>query len=338
MRVLVTGAMGFIGSHVVDALVRDGHDVVGLDSLDKSRHPDGQPGYLSAGARYVSADLRSDLVLKLMAPEAVVHLAALGGVARAAREPAEVIDANVLGTVNLVETIRERWNVNVAILISSFSVYGSGYTYQCLACSAKRDASRSREQLDRGQYEVICDKCGGNTGITPIAINAPLLPLETYGATKLAQERAFVKANTCCNVRILRLSSVYGSRMQLHGAEATILGHIIGQIQKGVGPSFFEDGKQTRDWVWVGDVVDSVRMALGRKGEAITNVCSGHATSLLDAARMAASIIGVDVEPVVVGGHRAGDMRHCLGDPSQMQLLIGRSSTKLDDGLQQWLR
>ena len=232
--------MGFIGSHIVDALVRDKHEVVGLDSLDETRHPDGQPGYLSAGARYVVTDLRVGLSLEALdPPEAVIHCAALGGVARAAREPGEVIDANVLGTVSLADVIRRCWRVKMAIMLSSFSVYGSGYTYKCPNCGAKRNAQRSVEQLKTGRYEVICKDCDHDTNITPITTDAPLLPLETYGATKLTQERAFTRENTRCDTRILRLSSVYGPRMQLHGAEATILGQIVGQVKKGIGPSFF---------------------------------------------------------------------------------------------------
>jgi len=333
MKVLVTGGAGFVGSHIVDALRDARADVVCLDSLEPGVHR-GPPDYLRRDVDYRFEDLRTWVPDRTFDDvEAVVHLAALGGVARAAREPATIIDANCRGTGRLVEAARSWRRLRTIVLASSFSVYGAGYTYRCPRCARESDGTRSPADLDARRFEVRCRACGADTQIQPITETARPDPLETYGASKYMQELCF-RGFTACPVSILRFSSVYGSRLRLDDGEATIIARIAGWARAGERPKLFEDGRQIRDWVFVGDVVAAILAVLGgAPAQPVTNVCSGVPTRLGEACEHIAEALGVDCPAEVVGGYRAGDMRHCLGDPSALRVLLGREPLSFKDGV-----
>jgi dTDP-L-rhamnose 4-epimerase len=332
MKILVTGGAGFIGSHVVDALAAGGADVLCLDSLDPGVHHR-IPDYLRDDVEYCFADLRHfEPDSRFDNIEAIIHLAALGGVTRAAREPANIIDANCRGTARLLEYARRWPRLRRLILAGSFSVYGSNYSYVCPDCGGKTDAGRREQDLAAGRYEVYCPKCGGEAGIVAIAESAAPAPLETYGASKYMQELC-LRGFSVCPVHILRFSSVYGRRLRLDDGEATIIARIAGWIEAGRPPQLFEDGRQIRDWVFVGDIVEAMlRILNGAAAPPIVNVCSGIPTTLSDACRFIAAAYGAACTPVLTGGYRAGDMRHCLGDPANLRTLIRREPVRFKDG------
>ena len=332
MKILITGAAGFIGSHLVDRTAGEGADVLALDSLDPDVHH-GAPEYLRDDVDYCFSDLRYvEPDSRFEDVEAIVHLAALGGVGRAAREPANIIDANCRGTARLLEHARSWPKLKRVVLAGSFSVYGSNYTYACPHCGTRTDGSRQESNLLAERYEVYCPDCGAVAEIVPIQENAPAAPLETYGASKYMQELCF-KGFDHCPVNILRFSSVYGTRLRLYDGESTIIAQMAGWIRAGQRPRLFEDGHQMRDWVYVGDLVSAVvRLLNGAQAPRVMNVCSGVGTSLAEACAAIASAYGVRCEPEVVGGFRAGDMRHCLGDPSRFKNLIGRDPVSFAEG------
>jgi dTDP-L-rhamnose 4-epimerase len=333
MKVLVTGGAGFIGSHVVDALCRSGMEVICIDCLDPGIHH-GPPGYLRPDVDYCFADLRYWTPdSRFDDVEAVVHLAALGGVSRAAREPANIIDANCRGTGRLVEAARRWGRLRTVVLASSFSVYGANYTYRCTRCGRELDGSRRTSDLEAGRFDVTCGACGTEAEILPIKESARPDPLEIYGASKYMQELCF-RGFTSCSVSILRFSSVYGPRLRLDDGEATIIARIAGWVSAGERPRLFEDGRQIRDWVFVGDVVAAVQALLaGAEAPSVINVCSGAPTTLVEACGSITDALGVDCPPEVVGGYRPGDMRHCLGDPSALRALLGREPLAFKDGV-----
>ena len=180
MKVLVTGGGGFIGSHVVDRLTNRGDDVIALDSFDPGAHRR-LPTYLRSDVRYCVSDLRHWIPdEEIRDVEAVVHLAALGGVGRAGKEPANVLGGNVGGTARLVEYARQWPRLKRIVLISSFSIYGSNYVFECDDCGQRRSATRRTEDLEAGRFEVMCDVCGGACHVLPITVDATPDPLETY--------------------------------------------------------------------------------------------------------------------------------------------------------------
>ncbi|MGH9508657.1 MAG: NAD-dependent epimerase/dehydratase family protein [Terriglobales bacterium] len=333
MKILVTGAAGFIGSHVVDTFCRAGAEVIGLDSLDPGVHQR-PPDYLRSDVRYCFADLRYwEPEASFDDVEVVVHLASLGGVSRAAREPGNILGANCLGTSRLMDAARQWPKLRRIILGSSFSVYGSNYEYVCPECHARTTAERRVEDLDQGTFDVLCPRCRSATEIQPIREVAPPSPLETYGASKYMQELCF-RGFERAPVSILRFSSVYGTRLRLDDNEATIVARLAGWIRDGVQPRLYEDGRQIRDWVLVDDLVEAiVRLAVGAQAPTVMNVCSGKPTTLLEACRYLADALGVTCEPQVIGGYRAGDMRHCLGDASHLRALLGRDPIAFQHGV-----
>ena len=332
MKALVTGAAGFIGSHIADKLVSEGFDVIGLDSLDPGVHH-GAPDYLNPKVDYCFADLRwwrpdsrfDDV-------ELIVHLAALGGVARASREPANIIEANCGGTARLVEFARGMKHLKRIVHASSFSVYGSNYSYRCTQCGATDSGKRTESDLRAGRFEVLCARCGGEMNILPIDETVTPNPLETYGSSKYMQELCF-RGFDHAPVNIMRFSSAYGTRLRLEDGEATIIAKLAGWIRANQPPQLLEDGRQIRDWVHVNDIVATV-LALARSSSAppIVNVCSGAPTRLVEACEILANVVGTDCRPDIVGGFRPGDMRHCLGDATTLRNLIGREPISFRDG------
>lgn len=332
MKVLVTGGAGFIGSHVVDALRADGADVIVVDSLDPGVYH-APPGYLRDDVDYCFADLRTwQPDSRFGDIEGVVHLAALGGVTRAAREPGNVVGANAGGTARLVEASLRWPRLRRVVLAGSFSVYGSNYAYRVPSTGRLISAHRDASALAAGHYEVRDPETGEAAEIVPITESAPPSPLEAYGASKYMQELCF-RGYAHAAVTTLRFSSVYGTRLRLDDGEATIIARLAGWVRSGERPRLFEDGRQIRDWVYVGDVVAAVLALLGgARASPVVNVCSGIPATLVEATAVLSALYGRDVEPEVVGGYRPGDMRHCLGDPAPLTRLIGRAPVAFRDG------
>jgi dTDP-L-rhamnose 4-epimerase len=333
VKILVTGGAGFIGSQIVDALVDAGADVIVVDSLDPGiwRRP---PSYLRRDVRYFFQDLRAlSPSPEFEGVEAVVHLAAIGGVARASREPAEVLDCNVGGTIQLIRQMLKWRQLRCVVLAGSFSVYGANYSYRVPSTGRILAAHRRRRDLEHGQYEVMDPATGEIAEIQAVTEVTPPNPLETYAASKWMQELAF-RGIAALPVTTLRFSSVYGPRMRLDDGEATIIARLAGWISRNESPTLFEDGRQIRDWVYVGDIVEAVESLVlgGATSPSVVNACSGVPTTLVDACSILGRVFGTMVEPQIVGGFRPGDMRHCLGDPTAFSHLLGRRPTSFADG------
>ena len=246
--------------------------------------------------------------------------------------PANVVGANAFGTARLLEAASTWRNLKRIVLGSSFSVYGSNYSYRCRRCDREFVGTRRARDLEAGRFEVFCAECEAEAEIVPICESVPPQPLEPYGASKYMQELC-LRGFAHCAVTILRFSSVYGKRLRLDDGEATIIAKLAGWIRSGVTPQLYEDGRQMRDWVYVGDVVSSIVTLLEKQPPAeVINICSGVPTSVLEACAQLAAVIGVDCEPKVVGGFRPGDMRHCLGDASRMKALLGRDPVSFSEG------
>ncbi len=273
MKILVPGGAGFVGGHLVRALRARDHDVIVFD--------------LRTGQ-----DLCSSAIPEA---DAVVHLAALGGVGLAEREPMRVARSNVYGTATLVRAMLRWATFPRVVLVSSFSVYGPN--------AASVDDTTLPD------------------------------PSELYGLTKLLQEECF--HGTGLAPAIVRGSSIYGTNMRLDDPDATIVARIARWIRDCERPRLFEDGLQIRDWVSVTDVVHGIlRLVEGDVPWPKTpiNACSGNSITLIDACRIVAQAMGSTLEPEVVGGKRPGDMRACLGDPTRFTELLGRNPVRFAEG------
>lgn len=335
MKILVTGGAGFIGSQIVDALCEQGHTVTVIDSLDPGvwQKP---PAYLRDDARYLIRDLRYGMPEDLAETEIAIHLAALGGVGRAAREPENILEGNVMGTARLVAALRSWPNLQKVFFAGSFSVYGANYQYRVPSSGRIIGADRRPADLEAGRFEIYDEQTREAAKLIPITETATPNPLETYGVSKYMQELCF-RGFSHAPVTMLRFSSVYGPRLRMSDSEATIIAKLAGAIGRGETPELFEDGRQTRDWVFVGDIIELVLRLINNQTALppIVNVCSGRPTSLLEACKVLNDVYKKKVRPQIVGGFRPGDMRHCLGDTTLFQSLLGRTPTPFQDGINQ---
>jgi dTDP-L-rhamnose 4-epimerase len=352
MRVLVTGGAGFIGSHVVDRLVERGHEVVALDNLDPQVHGEGAlfprnlerhlagDGGGGGAVEFRRGDLRDPGVAAsaLEGVDAVAHLAAAVGVGQSMYAPRYYTSVNVDGEGALLEAMaREPARYRRLVVASSMSIYGEG-AYRCEEHGALAPAPRDEARLAKGEWEVPCPVCG--RPLEPVLTNEekPLQFTSVYAITKKTQEElalCFGRAYGIPTVA-LRFFNVYGSRQALSNPYTGVAAIFMARLLSGRPPKLFEDGRQTRDFIHVSDVADAVVRSLEAEDEVsgAFNVCTGRPVSIRQVAEALARRLGVDIPPEVVGRYRAGDIRHCVGDPARAAEALGfRATTSFDDGL-----
>ena len=306
-RVLVTGGAGFIGSHLVDELLRTGHDVRVLDSLVEQVHGGAQrPDYLDEGAELVAGDVRDAELVRgaLEGIDSVVHLAARVGVGQSMYEPAEYTAANSSGTAVLLEALLDH-PVRKVVVASSMSIYGEG------AYEPAPAAERTREQLEPLP--------------TPESKEPALASV--YALTKYDQERMCLLYGAAYDVPAvaLRFFNVYGPRQALSNPYTGALAIFASRLLNDRAPVVYEDGLQRRDFVSVADVARACRLALERDGAdgRPVNVGSGRSHSVLEIAEALARVLGTEIEPELPGKFRAGDIRHCFADVSRAREALG---------------
>src|SRR6478736_3127872 len=275
--ILVTGGAGFIGSHIVDALLEAGEEVRVLDVLLPAAHRE-RPGYLDPRAEWLERDVRDDdaVVRAVQGVSAVCHQAAMVGLGVDLDDITEYAGINDLGTAVLLRAMA-RAPVPL-VLASSMVVYGEG-RYRCAEHGIVRPGPRAPEQLDAGQFEPPCPQCGRALAAEAVPEDAPLDPRNVYAATKVAQEHlcAAYARETGAPVTALRYHNVYGPRMPRDTPYAGVASIFRSALEAGRAPRVFEDGGQLRDFVHVRDVARANLAALlaPEPAPGAYNVCSG---------------------------------------------------------------
>lgn len=336
MRVLLTGAAGFIGAAIADALRGRGHDVVGVDTLLPAAHgPDAQPP-----PGVVRADVRdADALAPLLAGvDVVCHQAAMVGAGVDAADAPAYAGHNDYATSVLLAQMYAA-GVRRLVLASSMVVYGQG-GYSCPAHGPVDPLPRRRADLDAGIFEHRCPRGGEPVTWTLVAEDAPLRPRSLYAASKAAQEHyALAWADAVGGtVTALRYHNVYGPGMPRDTPYSGVAAIFRSALERGEAPRVFEDGGQMRDFVHVRDVAAANVAALesGRGGFTAVNVCSGRPVSILDVARLVSDARG-GPPPEVTGDYRSGDVRHIVADPARATAVLGfRAAVPPADGLREF--
>jgi len=328
--VLVTGGAGFIGSHLVDELVRQGHRVRVFDSLVPQVHgDDGVPSYLNPGAEFVRADIceRAALEQALEGIDVVFHEAAEVGVGQSMYEIQRYVRANDLGSAVLLEAIVSRQKqIKKLVVASSMSIYGEG-AYSCVDCGKVYPELRPVSQLLNRRWEVECPGCGKPLVPAPTGEDKPLFPTSVYAVTKQDQEQFCLIVGRSYGIPTvaLRYFNVYGTRQALSNPYTGVCAIFSARLLNGHTPLIFEDGEQTRDFVHVSDIVQANLLALetDRADYKAVNVGTGRATSIKEVCRLLSEGLGQTADPQIVGKYREGDIRHCVADVSRARSLLG---------------
>lgn len=347
--ILVTGGAGFVGSHLVDALVERGDRVRVLDNLDAQVHGPARrvPGWLPAGVELVRGDVRDRGIWEVVLYEVdvVYHLAAAVGVGQSMYRVADYMEVNTQGTANLLQVLVDRdARLDRLVVASSMSIYGEG-RYRDGDGRLVDRVRRSPDALKRHEWEPT-DVRGRPLAPVPTDEDKPLDPTSIYALSKEDQEAMALMLGQAYDIptTALRFFNIYGPRQALSNPYTGVVAIFSSRLLNGEPPLIYEDGLQQRDFVSVHDIVQALLLsadapsAVGR----VLNIGSGEPTTILDVARKLARVLGADAEPEVTGRYRVGDVRHCTADISRAREVLGyEPRIAFDHGLEElleWLR
>lgn len=344
MRILVTGGMGFIGSHTVDYLLEKGHEPVILDNLEDQVHGSSKslPEYYNKKVEFIRGEVqdRQALIKSLDGVEAVLHLAAAVGVGQSMYQIDKYVKYNTYGTSVLLDVlVNERHDVKKLVVASSMSMYGEG-KYFCEKCGVVYPNMRDEKQLKERDWELKCPKCGRTVSPMPTDEKKPLMPNSIYAQTKRDQEEMSLLIGKTYGIPtvVLRYFNVYGSRQSLNNPYTGVCAIFSSRILNKEPPYVFEDGGQTRDFVHVSDVAVANELALKRSGAnyKTINVGSGKPMSIKEVAELLIKLYQADVSPFISNKYRKGDIRHCYADISRAERYLDyRPSVKPDRGFKE---
>lgn len=342
-KIVVTGGAGFIGSNLIHALLGDGWDVFVLDSLLKQVHPDGKWEKPSK-VTFFHGDVRDHGIVRkcLDGADYIVHLAAETGVGQSSYEIARHVSVNEFGTAVLLEEAAKNLKyIKGVILASSRAVYGEG-RYICIKCSVVYPEGRDANDLSQGKWEPRCPTCGEMVNPTASIEDQPLKPASIYGITKYNQEQLLAQFTKSFDVPsiALRFQNVYGPGQSLNNPYTGILSIFCTRIMARNPVLIYEDGQEKRDFVYIEDVVESIRLVLkkGFSGFDVYNVGMGSGTPVLEVANILAEEFKTDVPVQVVGKYRIGDIRHAWGDIRKIQEKFGyKPKISVREGLKRFI-
>jgi dTDP-L-rhamnose 4-epimerase len=339
MKILVTGGAGFIGSHLVDRLVQEKHDVVVIDSLEPQVHLGKKPDYLNPEVKYVFKDVRDEKALLplLKDAEVIFHEAAAVGVGQSMYEIAKYVDTNVMGTARLLDLLVNKENsVRKLIVASSMSIYGEG-TYECEKCGIVYPELRSEKQMKKREWEMKCPGCGKSVKPVPTKEDKPLRPTSVYAVSKRDQEELCLSVGRAYGIPTvaLRYFNVYGPRQSLSNPYTGVAAIFSSRIKNGNPPVVFEDGAQSRDFIYVDDIAMANVFVMKEKGAdyKALNVGTGKPVRILDIASTLAKLYGKKISPSIANKFRSGDIRHCFSDISMIRKLGFEPKTNFEDGM-----
>ncbi|HEU4944590.1 MAG TPA: NAD-dependent epimerase/dehydratase family protein [Solirubrobacterales bacterium] len=303
MRALVTGGAGFIGSNLTDALLARGDEVIVVDDLSTGRRENLKPG-LANGATLVEADIRDRAAIEELAgreqPEVIFHLAAQIDVRKSIADPAFDASINVGGTANVLDAARAAGTQRIVFSSTGGAIYGEG----------------DGQQL-------------------PLAEDAPLAPEAPYGQSKFAGEGYLALYERLYGLSTipLRLGNVYGPRQDPLG-EAGVVAIFCGRLREGKRPTVFGDGKQTRDYIYVGDVVSAMLAAAESEATGPVNIGTGVETDVLELVSALGELgDSGDFEPEFAPP-RTGEVQRISIDPGRAERELGwRAEMGLAEGL-----
>jgi dTDP-L-rhamnose 4-epimerase len=347
-NVLITGGAGFIGSNLALKLKKTGYYVTILDNLSPQIHgnrpeltsPDFKT-ILKEGIRFIKGSVtsRKDWLKSLEGQDAVIHLAAMTGTGQSMYKMKKYSDINIGGTALLLDTLANCCNtVKKILLASSRAIYGEG-KYLCKNQGYVYPSERLDEHMQRGDFECKCPYCGKSLNLVPTDEESLIQPTSLYGITKYTQEQLVGTMGRAMGIPtvVFRYQNVYGPGQSLTNPYTGILSIFSNQIRNGHDINIFEDGRESRDFVYIDDVIEATASGL-EKSEAeneVFNIGSGVSTDLITVSNALRAYFNSCINIRISGNYRLGDIRHNCADISKAVKLLGYiPKTSFSAGLQ----
>jgi dTDP-L-rhamnose 4-epimerase len=346
MRVLITGGAGFIGSHLTRRAIAHGCDVTVLDNFNPQVHQSADlPADIADRINLLVGDITDMEVVRksLAGQEVVVHLAAETGTGQSMYSVGQYERVNGLGTANLLDClVNDRCrSVSKIVVASSRAIYGEG-KYHCATHGVVYPGERLPEAMENGQFEPTCPICIAPCSPLPTDESAPVSPSSYYGLTKYVQERGVFLCARAMGISsfALRFQNVFGPGQSLSNPYTGILAVFSNLARENKPINIFEDGRESRDFVFVADAVDAIWRCIdpSRTGNDVYNVGTGIATSVAEVASRVKAILCSTSELRVSGAFRKGDIRHSIADVSKSEDKLGfEPKWEFGRGLEQFL-
>jgi dTDP-L-rhamnose 4-epimerase len=346
MRILITGGAGFIGSRVARKVLSAGHEVSILDSFIPQIHGANTelPADLRDSVQLFHGDVR-DMSLcasALEGQQVLVHLAAETGTGQSMYRVRHYTDVNIGGTSNLMELLLTgKYPVRSVVVASSRAVYGEGAA-QCPEHGMVYPGVRSKTAMEAGDFEPKCPHCGHPTKMIPTLEEAPLRPSSLYGLTKQVQEQMVLMyaATLGINGFALRYQNVYGPGQSLKNPYTGILAIFSNQARANEPIYIFEDGRESRDFVYVDDVVEATVRCIEAPPQrpVVMNVGTGIPVTVQELVKCIIKYFGSHSEVTITGAFREGDIRHNCANVEMLRATLGFvPGMRFEEGVRQFL-
>src|ERR1041385_6122890 len=346
-NLLITGGAGFIGSNLCETAFDDGYSVTILDNLSPQIHTNWENSFLyqkiKGKCNFIKGDVcnRKDWQKALEGADAVIHLAAETGTGQSMYQVEHYYKVNVLGTAILLDLlINEHHTVRKIIVASSRAVYGEG-KYLSKSFGVQYPSARKIEDMQNGIFDLL-DDSGEPMQPLPTDEASDLHPTSAYGLTKLAQEQMVMTMAKQTNIPAvaLRFQNVYGPGQSLHNPYTGLLAVFANRIRNGSTLDVYEDGNESRDFVYIADAVDAIMLSLKDEADYCTfNVGSGVATSISAVARLMSKYFNATPEIKMTNRFRVGDIRHNYADLSLISERIGyKPKISFEQGLKNFVK
>jgi|TARA_B110000003_G_C16651264_1_gene534203 dTDP-L-rhamnose 4-epimerase len=332
-KILITGGAGFIGSNLARRLFDNGYKVTILDNLSKQIHGENQNSPLFNSVKNIATFIKGDVCCKedwdkaLIGQDAVVHLAAETGTGQSMYEISRYNEVNILGTTHLLDILaNKQHSVKKIIIASSRSIYGEG-KYICPQDGIVYPNDREVADMEKGKFNPICNNCGSILTLCATDENSKIHPSSIYGITKHQQEQMVLLMGKALKIPVvaLRYQNVYGPGQSLSNPYTGILSIFSTRLLNGNDIDIYEDGLESRDFVYIDDVVSATILALEKEvaDHQVFNVGSGVPTTVSKVANTLKSLYDSDVNISVSGKYRLGDIRHNYADLSKIENVLG---------------
>ncbi|MEQ1189729.1 NAD-dependent epimerase/dehydratase family protein [Acinetobacter seifertii] len=347
-NVLITGGAGFIGSNLALKLISKGYNVTVLDNLSPQIHGDNpqesSPLFLSIKDKVNfilgTVTSKSDWELALKDQDAIIHLAAETGTGQSMYEVQKYVDVNINGTALMLDLlVNNSYPVKKVIVASSRSIYGEG-KYISKELGVVYPSQRTADYMDQKDFEV---KYHGSSELELVATDeeSKIHPSSVYGITKQNQEQMVL--TVCSSMGIagvaFRYQNVYGPGQSLKNPYTGILSIFSTQIKNGNKINIFEDGKESRDFVYIDDVVEATILGLEKEeaNNQVFNVGTGIATSVITVADQLVKNYNIDVPITISGNYRLGDIRHNYADLTKIKKYLGfEPKVSFEEGIKEF--